>query len=248
MSLRNVFTYWEGEQPSLVEVLIELMRLHSKDGAHYNFKCLSKEQFLSEYDDVPDCFDSLSYAHQADVVRVWALLRHGGIWLDSDTLVMNSLLSLFEILFNKKAGFFVTQNNRGLCNGVFGCQSNTYLMATWKKHVQNHLLIHGPNIKWEAIGNQFLTETFLTKRELFNDYIIFDGLSTMYPVNWDKCVDIFLNEPFSTWKHLAREYQPLIVLVNSVYKALAPYSKNEILESEYPLNYFITASLRSLLN
>lgn len=246
-SLRNVFTYWEGEQPSLVELLIELMRLHSKDAAHYNFKCLSKDQFLSEYDDVPDCFDSLSYAHQADVVRVWALMRHGGIWLDSDTLVMNSLSSLFEKAFDKKAGFFVTQNNQNLCNGVFGSKSSTDLLAAWKKHIQNHLLIHGPNIEWEAIGNQFLAETFVAKPELFNDYIIFDGLSTMYPVNWDKCVDLFLDEPYSTWKNLAREYQPLIVLVNSVYKALGSHSKEQLLESEYPLNYFIGKSLKQLL-
>jgi hypothetical protein len=244
---RHVFAYWVGKKPALIEILHELMRLHSSNGDNFRLHLLTGEEFLRDYSDVPECFDLLHPAHQADVVRVWALHRHGGIWLDSDTLVMNSLSSLFENALDNKAGFFMTQNNQCLSNGVFGSKRKTSLMSAWKEHIQKHLQVHGPNIRWEGIGNKFLTETFNTKRKLFDGYIIYNGPNTMYPANWDKCVELFIDKPYWTHKHLIREYQPLIVLVNSVYKAMAPYSKSQILESEYPLNYFINTSLRSLV-
>jgi signal transduction histidine kinase len=37
-------------------------------------------------------------AHQADFVRVHVICDYGGIWLDSDTLVLDSLDSLFDCM------------------------------------------------------------------------------------------------------------------------------------------------------
>lgn len=201
---KNVFTYWIGDKPSLVQILHELMTLHSKNGANYSLHMLNRESFLRDYSDVPECFDRLCPAHQADVVRVWALSRHGGIWLDSDTLVMGSLSCLFDDISSGKDGFFMTENNECLFNGVFGSKRNTPLMLEWKGFIKNHLAQHQENIDWTAIGNMFLTSTYENKKELFDDYVVYDGLSTMYPVNWDQCVDSFLKSPYWTYRHLIR--------------------------------------------
>ena len=57
-------------------------------------------------------------AHQADFVRVNVICDYGGIWLDSDTLVLDSLDSLFDIIDNKD-GFLIKENNKILWNGIF---------------------------------------------------------------------------------------------------------------------------------
>lgn len=241
----KVFTYWQGNMPSLIEILLELMMLHSKNGDNYEFIHLNRDSFLSENPDVPDCFDALSPNHQSDLVRVFSISKHGGIWLDADTLVMNSLLELNKIIENK--GFFVTQNNQCLCAGVFGSPPNTLLMNEWKSYQIDLLKKTGPTLPWESLGNSFLTQSGTNRKELFDDYIILDGLASMYPVNWDQCVKAYLEQPYWKYKYLTRNFQPLIILVNSVYKALSPYNRDQILDSEYPLNYFINKSLRRLV-
>jgi hypothetical protein len=45
---------------------------------------------------------------------------------------MNNLSELFDII-EKKNGFFIKENNRSLCNGVFGSKPNTPLMKKWKE-------------------------------------------------------------------------------------------------------------------
>jgi hypothetical protein len=245
--LKDIFAYWTGGKPVLIEILHELMSLHSRNGTNYTLNLLSGNDFVNNYKDLPKCFDLLCPAHQADVVRVWTLLEHGGIWLDSDSLVLNSLSSLFDICETKN-GFFMTQNREVIFNGVFGSNKNTLLMNKWKEHILRTLDQHGENIHWTQIGNQFLTESYIKNKSLFDEYVVFDGPGTMYPVNWDQCVNSYLEKPYWTYRHLTRDFQPLIVLVNSVYKALGSHSKAQLLDSEYPLNYFINASLRSLLN
>jgi hypothetical protein len=45
---------------------------------------------------------------------------------------------------------------------------------------------------------------------------------------------------------IIREYQPLVVLVNSVYKQLENKAEEEILKGNMPLNYFINKSIENM--
>ena len=40
----------------------------------------------------------------------------------------------------------------------------------------------------------------------------------MYPVNWNKCLEEYIYKPYSNNLNIVKYFQPLIVLVNSVYK------------------------------
>ena len=76
------------------------------------FSCIKKDQFLADKNGAySDYFASLSEAAQADIVRVEYIYKNGGIWLDSDTLVMEPLNRLTDIL-KYKNGFFVTSLGR----------------------------------------------------------------------------------------------------------------------------------------
>ena len=71
---------------------------------------------------------------------------YGGIWIDSDTLVLESLDSLFDILDNNN-GFLIKENNSKLCNGIFGSKKDTSLMKEWKNRINLELKINQENIR-----------------------------------------------------------------------------------------------------
>jgi hypothetical protein len=77
---------------------------------------------------------------------------------------------------------------------------------------------------------------------LYENYKIFNGLDNLYPVNWNNCVKEFIEKPYENYKKIIRSNQPLVVLVNSVYKKLEDLSEDEILKMNMPLNYFINLS------
>ena len=238
---RNIYLYWVGKEYKLISILRDLIYLHSTNGIGYKVNLITDKNIREYIKDIPDYFNNLCPAHQADFVRVHVICDYGGIWLDSDTLVIDKLDSLFDFI-EKKNGFFIKENNTILWNGIFGSKKQTPLMIEWKNKLVSILDQKKNNIQWTEIGNKMLQSMYKKNKSLYNDYKIFEGLDNMYPINWDKCVSEFIEKPYDNYKNIVREYQPLVVLVNSVYKKLENKTEKEILEGNMPINYFINKS------
>lgn len=243
----NVFLYWTGNEYKLIKILRDIIYLHSNNNKNYTVHLINKENLKNYIKIIPEYFNDLLPAHQADFVRVNVVCNYGGIWLDSDTLVMDDLCRLFDI-FKKKDGFFLLENNQILFNGVFGSKPNTPLMIEWKTKLLDILNNKKQNIDWTEIGNSLLDKIKKNNPEYYNNYKIFNGLDNMYPVNWNNCVEEFITKPYNNYKIIEKEFQPIIVLVNSVYKELEKYNEKEILNSNLPLNYFINKSYNKSYN
>ena len=238
---KNVYIFWQGPEPPLITLLRRIMMMHSNDGNAFKVNLINLESLDKYIKHIPDYFHNLKVEHKADFIRVNILCEYGGLWLDSDTLVMDNLQSLFKIC-NQKDGFFILENNKALCNGVFGTRANTELMKVWRDQIHS-LLSNNTNIEWSDIGSSMLIKLKKESPSLFKNYKIFKGLNNMYPVNWDNCVEEFINKPYNNYKNILRPYQPLIVLVGAVYRKLSDYSEKEIINANIPLSYFIRKSL-----
>lgn len=242
---RNLFIYWIGKEYKLIKILRDLIYSHSKSGKGYQVHFINQDNIKQYLPKIPDYFYNLLPAHQADFVRVNVICDYGGIWLDSDTLVIDNLDSLFDIV-NEKDGFFIKENHQILSNAILGSKKKTTLMKEWKKQMINILDSKKQDIFWTEIGNTLL-ETIKNKNpELYNNYKIFDGLDNLYPVNWDNCVTEFIEKPYENYQNIVRSYQPLVVLVHMVYQKLEDKTYDEILEGNMPLNYFINKSYENL--
>jgi hypothetical protein len=244
MESRNVFLYWVGKKYKLISILKSLIYLHSTTGKGYKVNLITDENINKYVKNIPSCFNQLCAAHQADFVRVNVICDYGGLWLDSDTIILNSLDDLFNFIENKN-GFFIKENNKTLSNGIFGSKPNTELMIRWKNELINILNNKSIKINWTELGNCLLQNMYNSNSNLYNDYHIFNGLDNLYPVSWQYCISEFIDKPYDNYKTIIREYQPLIVLVNSVYKKLETMTEKEILEGNMPLNYFINKSLEN---
>jgi mannosyltransferase OCH1-like enzyme len=245
MEYRNLYIYWVGKNYKLISILRRLIYSHSKNGKGYNVILISNDNINDYVKNIPDYFYDLCPANQADFVRVNVICDYGGLWLDSDTIVMDSLDSLFDYI-EKQNGFFIKQNNNIIWNGIFGSKPNTPLMIKWKHKMNNILDNTYGKINWSEIGNDILDSFYIETPELYYDYNIFNGLDTVYPIIWYDCVNEFINKPYENYKNIIREYQPLVVLVNSVYKILESMSESDILEGNMPLNYFINKSIENI--
>ncbi len=241
--MNNIYLYWVGKEYKLITILRKFIYLHSLN--NYTVNLITDKNIVNYIKDIPNYFFDLKPAHQADYVRVCILNDKGGIWLDSDTLVMNSLEQLFDNV-NNKNGFFIKENNTILWNGVFGTKPNTDLTNEWKNRIINILNKKKENIEWSEIGCILLQDIYNKNKNLFKDYEIYEGLDNMYPVNWNNCVTEFINKPYDNYKNIEKVFQPIIVLVNSVYKNVENLTFNEILTKKTPLNYFINKSLKSV--
>ena len=165
--------------------------------------------------------------------------------MDSDTLVVDTMDTLFDII-EKKSGFFIRENNEILWNGIFGSKPNTPLMIKWKTEMINILDKTQGKIGWADIGCDLLQSIYNENPSLYNDCTIFDGLDNLYPVNWNNCKTEFIDKPYDNYRQIVRKYQPLVVLVNIVYKSLENKTEKEILEGTMPINYFINKSFENM--
>ena len=238
--MRNVFIYWVGTEFKFIKILRDLIYLHSNDQRSYVVNFLNDKNISLYIPNLPNDFFKLNPAHQADYARVNVVCNYGGIWLDSDTIVMDDLSRLFEIL-EEKDGFFIRENNEHLCNGVFGSRANTPLMRDWLDTI-NSRLQSSAEINWTELGAANLNRMLKESPQYYDNYTIFNGLDTMYPVNWSQCSEEYLRKPYDNYKKYIREFQPLIILTNSVYRDLEPLSEEEILNGNRPINYFINTS------
>ena len=242
---RNVFLYWTGLEYKLIIILRNLIYLHSKNGIGYNVILITPKNIKEYINNIPTYFYDMCPAHQADFVRVNVICDYGGIWLDSDTLVLDSLDSLFNLLETSN-GFLIKENNNILWNGIFGSRKETDFIKTWKYEMRKILDRTNGKIGWTDVGNSLLSSMFNNNSSLFENYKIFMGLDNLYPVNWNKCCSEFIDKPYENYKNIIRNYQPLVVLVNSVYKSVEHKTTNEILNGKMPINYFINKSLNNM--
>lgn len=241
--MHNVFLYWEGPCFKLIKLLRNFIYLGSKYGVGYNVHLVTPENIKSYIKDLPECFDRLYVSYKADYVRVYLIQKYGGIWLDSDTLVVDKLDILFEHL-EKANGFLVRQDDGAICNGIFGSVAQTELLNRWLHEMNSILKQKGERISWGEIGNDILTNLHNHEPSLFEKYIILDGSKSIYPVSWQK-IEYYLEADYTNHIKVEKDNQPLIVLTNVVYHRIEEMDFDAFLSTNSTvLNYFLNKAFK----
>jgi hypothetical protein len=248
INTKNIFLYCVGKEYKLISILRNLIYLHSTNGKGYKVNLITENNINDYIKYIPSYFTKMTSLQQSDFVKVNVICEYGGIWLDSNIIVLESLDNLFDFIENKN-GFFMRENNELLCSIIFGSKKNTDLMVEWKTKMINLLdLLYNTNSNnhFTDIDNNILQNMYNLKSTLYYNYEIFNGLDNLYPVNCNNCVNEFINKPYENYKNIIREYQPVLVIVDSVYHQLENKTEKEILEGNMPINYFINKSFENM--
>ena len=98
----------------------------------------------------------LHAAQRADFIRAFLLARHGGLWIDSDCVVMQSLQPVLDALWEYD---FVAHRERSgyVSNGFIGARPGSHIAAALYQRLCAILRAKQP-LGWISLGGEPLTE------------------------------------------------------------------------------------------
>jgi hypothetical protein len=241
----NVFIFWVGKEYKVIKFLRALIYHHSAGGKNYTVHFINHENIKDYVNRIPDYFWKLSLTHQADWLRVQVICKWGGLWLDSDTIVMSDLSEVFDILKTKE-GFLIDEPRKKtsiLINGVFASRPSTRLMLEWKNKMEI-LLESKSKIKWTEIGEHILQKIRFQHSGYLSEYLILNAKETVYPISWGESYKEFIEKPYENYKNLTKDFQPFVMVTSLIYREAEKLSEEEIL-TKTPMSYFIRKSYQS---
>jgi biofilm PGA synthesis N-glycosyltransferase PgaC len=149
-----VWMYWEGPCPEWIRACHRSVSRHADD-----VRLLGPRDFDRIWDVDRDIdLSVLDVAHRADFIRAFLLARFGGVWIDSDCLVMKplgpvlDLLSAYDFL-----GYF--ERRSGMPAPAFmGSRSGGRIALAHYSHVCG-VLRSGQSRSWASLGALSLVDT-----------------------------------------------------------------------------------------
>jgi hypothetical protein len=164
---RVIWQYWEtkGEKPAFVDGLFEI----AKKNAGVPIIQVTPETLPSYLPDLPPQIHEIQeLAHKADMLRALLVQQHGGMWLDSDALVLKDLNWLFDLLdevefvgFNDsvkpKRGDQVVRVN------CFLSRPGGWVVSEWVR--LQHAKFPRTTYRWTEVGSDILHPLCLDKPE-----------------------------------------------------------------------------------
>ena len=171
---RYIWIYWENvnrsKYPTFIKLCMDSMKKHL--GTKYSLIFLNEKKIKEYLPELRNDFDNLRIEQKVDYYRIELLYKYGGIWLDSDIIIMTDLKPIFDKLDSGYdfVGFGCTGN---ICtdgyfrpsNWVMGAKKHSLLKKKFltklnekldKKNIneiQNDSTYHnyGKNILWDSL-------------------------------------------------------------------------------------------------
>ncbi len=146
-----LFLYWEGPCPEWILRCRETIVRHGGD-----VRLLDRAAFEAlRADDLDIDLDPLQPAHRADYARAYLLARHGGVWIDSDCLLMRPLDKVQAALATQ--GFVAHRDRQGYYpNGFIAAGPGNPTAALFYRAVAERLRRPEP-LGWISLGGDPLT-------------------------------------------------------------------------------------------
>ena len=147
-----VWMYWEGECPEWIDRCEQTVRAHAPD-----VRRLGWTEFDRLWDRDRDIdIRQLAVAHRADFVRAFLLARFGGLWIDADCVVMQSLEPALQVLHS--VDFLGHRDRQGFIpNGFIGARPGSIIAETLYRRICDILRSRRP-LGWISLGGEPLTE------------------------------------------------------------------------------------------
>lgn len=179
-----IWQYWETSnfKPLFVDGLHEIAKKNSGVDV-----VLVTPDTVSDYiPDIPEMiFEIKELAHKADMIRALLLYHNGGMWLDSDAIVLSDLNWMFDELGNydfvgfNDSGSFIDEPLKVRIN-CFLARPKSNIMKTWVKYQHQKF----PKIRytWTEIGTDLLDPIIIENKRKVK-LLPFDMIC---PVRWDE--------------------------------------------------------------
>jgi mannosyltransferase OCH1-like enzyme len=148
-----VWMYWEGARPRWIAECHKTTFAHLGKGV----RLLSPESFDKLWKSDRDIeLERLIVPHRADFIRVYLLAQYGGLWIDSDCIIMRPLQPLFMSCLNEGPIGYRDRHGRIANNFIAarqGCRVLTELHNLNCKRIRAEIPLN-----WSDLGSAPLTQ------------------------------------------------------------------------------------------
>jgi hypothetical protein len=244
MPPRVIWQYWEtgagDDKPAFVDGLHAIARKNAKIEV-----VLVTPETLGHYiSDIPsELFAISQLAHKADMIRAMLVQRHGGMWLDSDAIVLRPLDWILDLL---DAHEFVGFNDSGVVAedrpwiriNCFASRAGGRVISEWVR--QQHAKFPRTEYGWEEIGSELLHPICLQNRETMKVL----PFETIAPIKWDQ-VSLFTSrdvDPEAIFRNCF-----VVMLSNQSLKSRAPQLRGLTAEQIAADNYLLSSIMRQAM-
>ncbi len=239
----TVFSYWEGPKSPLIEICQQsLCRWNRK------VRILGPDDLPAE---ILEATAGISLAYRSDLVRLWALLQFGGIWVDADTVCVGTLTELEQIPQWDLLGVYNPHQQRGwaadgvLATPIGGRQGSPVLGEMFDECLRSVGRIQaGKKVPygWTSVG--LASEAW--QRHRHSKRTRRKQHWQLHPVPWYRAREIFFrsapahrHEQSSHWNPNAKLYH----LTNVVTKAWKHHSRDQLLSGHTFLAFLTQKAL-----
>ena len=180
-----VWLYWEGPCPEWIKICQRTILRHVP-GA----RLLTPRSFDEIRDRDRDIdLSPLSPPHRADFIRAFLLARYGGLWIDSDCLVMRPLSQVLEWIATH--GYVAHRELDGrVSNGFIGARPDSAIAQAHYLRVCEALR-SGSERGWYSLGSDPLTEILDSGEHSWHEI----GREQVQPIPWTGVEEFFAVRP-----------------------------------------------------
>ena len=168
-----VYTFWEPREkiPYYLRLCMETWKKFLPNATIIVLDYKNIGEFLDVRELGLNLFSGkLSLPQFADAIRIALLAKHGGVWLDLDTIILSSDAEKYFLPDKKHRTIFFSYKEDNFCQMCFiNTPPNAVCMNLWRESIREKIwnLSHATNVKWDFIGNSFIDEYSLTHPEEF---------------------------------------------------------------------------------
>lgn len=223
-----IWLYWDKPDtcPSLIRIFHKLVILNNPNLDVRILDAESVKKYVSVY---PDYYKNLCPAHQADYIRLRLLFDHGGLWLDSDILCMDSLKPYLDDI-ERHGLVMIAETDELLTNSFLGSTKGHPFIDEWIRKMSVVIEEKKGNIEWCDIGSHVMMSIYKeNKNGICNGARVYLAYKTFYNIPWQECKDILLMADKGDFDKYYYKGQRLLITVNSLYKELKNSTVAEIL-------------------
>lgn len=228
-----LWLYWEGPMPEWIRCCHDTIFRHG-----FNVNLLTPESFSQIRDvDLDIDINGLYVAHRADFIRAFLLARYGGLWVDSDCLVLKSLLPLANILARYE---FVGYRERSgeVTNNLMGASPGSTLAKDYYSLVCDILRENRP-IDWLTLGSKALTSVLDVARSSWCELHV----EEVQPVCWSNPEAFFaLRTDQEHSVHLNSRSYCYMLSANMVGGYMSEHKDADILDNRTFFSYLLRLS------
>ena len=255
-----LWLYWDNLNsnidPPIIDLCFQTVLKHCSES--FQIVRLNKnniKEFIPEIVIMQHYLSKLKIAHKVDIYRIMLLNKYGGMYLDSDIIVMKNPIEIIEKL--DKCDFVGFGCTGDICKYGYGSPSNWLLASRPNTELMNNIL----NSQLKLLKDIFKYNKTITYHELCK-LIIWSELENLinkknykyyhYPNTLDGTRDIYgkwvFNDRIFTNKEIKYDnpnHLMFVVLYNSeLQDFIKSMSKNELLNKNSNFGKFINLSLK----